>query len=511
MGILLMQLPLKMKIGYNSIRPLCKRTRLAFFNLNRSITIPSVVPSIIHNVEITQGPTFTVMQKETDKAYAVHSVTKGDINGILESVKSGQAAWDSTPLVDRRDIFFTAASLLKQRKDILIESMHDEVGIPTDLGVYFAEDSVSYMLELGSIMASPTGKVVNQVRDKTALVVKQPVGPVLSIVPWNASSILATRAAACPIAAGCAVTLKTSPYAPYTQYLTLKALLDAGLPPGVLNIVHCNHTDDESVVNTLIASPVIRKINFTGSTVVGRKIAVEAAKHLKPVVLELGGKGAVIVTKSADLSSAATFSILGSWVGSGQVCMSTERIYVVKEVAVPFMEILKQKASELQQLPIVNGKQITDLRAYEINDMVEDAVSKGATIIYQDIELTGEPSADRVKKTILGGIDKTMKIHDHETFGPLSYINVVQSVDEAIAEVNSSKAGLNSSIWTSDIAEGIDIANRVESGAVHINGSTTFDYGTIPHGGVKGSGYGRFGGQWGIDEFSVVKCITWPV
>lgn len=491
----------------HAARPVASLGRLA--NLYRNIVLPTVVPSVISNVEITHGQTFTVQQKETKKTYPVHSVSKKDINQVIEALSNGQIIWNSTSLVAKRDIFMKAASILKDRRQTLIDSMHDEVGIPKDLAEYFANDSISYMLELGSLLACQTDKIINQVRDKTGMVIRQPVGPVLSIVPWNASSILATRAAACPIAAGCSVVVKTSQFAPCTQYLTLKAILDAGLPEGVLNIIHTNHPDVESVVDTLIAHPVIRKINFTGSTAIGRKIAVEAAKHLKPVVLELGGKGAMIVDGNADLDAAATFAILGSWAGSGQVCMSTERIYVLRQVAAEFTDILKAKAAQMQDLDIVNGKQISEMRAYEIDDLIEDAVSKGASILYQDARWHRYGS-DVVKKIILGDVDKTMKIHDHESFGPVSYLNIVNSIDEAVAQVNSSKMGLNASVWTTDLAKGIQIAKKMDAGAVHINGSTTFDYGTIPHGGIKGSGYGRFGGQWGIDEFSVVKCITWP-
>lgn len=481
----------------------------------RKMSTPSIIPSIIHNSNMTHGSSFTVTQKETGLAYSVHSVRQDDTDRILKSVLEGQKAWEAVPLVEKRELFFEAAKLLESRKNTLIDTMYNEVGIPSELGTVFVEDSKSYLIELGSLLASQTDKIVNQVRDKTALIAKQPIGPVLSIVPWNASSILAIRAAACPLAAGCSVVLKTSPDAPYSHYLTLRTLIDSGLPPGVLNIVHCSHSDAEPVVNSLIASPVIRKINFTGSIAVGRKVAVEAAKHLKPVLLELGGKGAVIVTKSADLNNAATFSVLGSWVGSGQVCMSTERIYVVKEVAADFAKLLSEKACELSQLPVVNGRQINDIKASEINGMVQDAVTKGATILYQDEEVAvsngnNRENSDRIKKTILGDVNKSMKILDHETFGPVSFMNVVDSIEEAIVQVNNSKVGLNASVWTADVREGIEIAKRVESGAVHINGSTTFDYGTIPHGGVKGSGYGRFGSQWGIDEFSVVKCITWP-
>jgi salicylaldehyde dehydrogenase len=342
-----------------------------------------------------------------------------------------------------------------------------------------------------------------------SMTVRQPAGVVLSIVPWNGPVVLAARAIAYPLVCGNTVVFRASEASPHTHLLVAEALLEAGLPPGVLNFVTNAPEDAAGIIDALIAHPAVKRINFTGSTKVGRIIAEKSATQLKRCLLELGGKAPLVVLEDADLDAAAHAAAFGAFLYQGQICMSTERIVVDDKVADAFVE---KFAARARDLPVgdpavtagcVIGPMISAGTGTRLNSLIEDALAKGAKLV------CGASAEGAVMPaTILDYVTREMQIYDEETFGPLTTVVRVRSTDQAVAVANDSAYGLSSAVFGSDINRTMGVALRIEAGAVHINGPTVQNEAQAPYGGIKNSGYGKFDGRAVIDEFTDLKWIT---
>jgi acyl-CoA reductase-like NAD-dependent aldehyde dehydrogenase len=316
---------------------------------------------------------------------------------------------------------------------------------------------------------------------------------VLGIAPWSAPVILGVRAVVLPLACGNTVVLKASEICPQTQSLIGTIFQEAGLPPGVINVVTNAPEDAPAIVAALIAEKAVRRVNFTGSTRVGRIVAELSAKHLKPALLELGGKAPLIILDDADLDEAVKAAAFGAFFNQGQICMSTERIIVVDKVADAFVEKFAAKAAGLIAGDPREGKR----------SLVEDALAKGAT------RAAGGPGEGvLLPATVIDRVTPDMRIYSEESFGPVVAVIRVADEEAAIAAANDSEYGLSASVFSTNIPRALGVAKRIESGMCHINGPTVHDEAQMPFGGVKSSGYGRFGGQAGIAEFTELRWIT---
>jgi acyl-CoA reductase-like NAD-dependent aldehyde dehydrogenase len=340
------------------------------------------------------------------------------------------------------------------------------------------------------------------------MAVREPAGVVLGMAPWNAPVILGVRAIALPLACGNTVVLKASETCPATHRLIGQALRDAGLPPGVVNVVTHAAADAPAVVEALIGHPAVRRINFTGSTHVGRIIAEEAARHLKPCLLELGGKAPLVILDDADLDEAVKAAAFGAFMNQGQICMSTERIIVDEAIAVEFARRFAAFAGALTAGDPREGKAflgsvISPEAAERIDSLVQDAVDKGAVLL-----CGGERQGTIMKATVLDRVTPAMRIYEEESFGPAVCVIRVRGVDEAVRVANDTEYGLSAAVFGRDITRALSVAKQIQSGICHVNGPTVHDEAQMPFGGVKASGYGRFGGRAGIAEFTELRWIT---
>ncbi|MGZ3275658.1 MAG: aldehyde dehydrogenase family protein, partial [Caulobacteraceae bacterium] len=292
------------------------------------------------------------------------------------------------------------------------------------------------------------------------------------------------------------------------QALIADCLVEAGVPDGAINVITHAPADGPKVVEALIAHPAVRRVNFTGSTRVGRIIGETAAKYLKPAVLELGGKAPMLVLDDANLDDAVDGAAFGAFMHQGQICMSTERVVVDDKVADQFVAKFAAKANSLpagdpRNGNVVLGSMVSADSAERVMKMVEDAVSKGAKLV-----AGGKREGSIMEATVLDHVKPNMQLYYEESFGPVAAV-IRGSGDDALVDIaNDTEYGLAAAVFSQDINRAMSVAQRIQSGIVHINGSTVADEPQIPFGGVKNSGYGRFGGPWGIAEFTDVKWLT---
>jgi acyl-CoA reductase-like NAD-dependent aldehyde dehydrogenase len=369
--------------------------------------------------------------------------------------------------------------------------------------------AAAMLREAAALTTQIAGEVIPSDRPGClAMAVRRPAGVVLGIAPWNAPVILGVRALATPLACGNTVVLKASETCPATHRLIGAILREAGLPPGVVNVLTHAPADAAAIVATLIAHPAIRRINFTGSTRVGRVIAKLAAEHLKPVLLELGGKAPLIVLDDADLDAAVAAAAFGAYMNSGQICMSTERIIVDEKIADAFVARFNAKVSTLVagdpalgRTPL--GSMIDRSAADRVHELVDDAVAKGARL-HQAALAKGT----LLSAAVLDRVTPAMRIYAEESFGPVTPIVRAESEAAAVRIANDTEYGLSSAVFSRDVARALRVAEQLETGMCHINGATVHDEAQMPFGGTKASGYGRFGGRAGIAEFTELRWIT---
>ena len=417
--------------------------------------------------------------------------------------------WSTTPPTQRRACLNKAADLLLERTDDFVEAIISETGGTRGWAMFNCKLAADILREAASMTTQLSGEVIPSDKPGSfAMATRQPCGVVFSMAPWNAPVILAVRAIAMPLACGNTVVLKGSELSPRTHGLIGDVLSKAGMPAGTVNVVHTSPELAPEIVDALIAHPAIRRINFTGSTRIGRIIAEKGAKHLKPCLLELGGKAPLILLDDADMDAAVEAAAFGAFFHQGQICMSTERIIVDETIADQFLEKLKAKAetfraSDPRDPDCVLGAMITEQAAQRVKGLIDDALVKGATLV-----TGGRQEGVFVDPTILDGVVPTMRLYYEESFGPIASIIRVSDVDEAVSVANDTEYGLAAAVFGRDVSRALNVAQRLESGICHINSATIQDEPQMPFGGVKASGYGRFGGKAGIDSFTELRWIT---
>ena len=432
----------------------------------------------------------------------------GDAIAAAEAAAAAFPAWAAMGPGERRTKLLKAADLLDARGAEFSALMTAECGAIGPWGHFNSHFAASLMREAASMTTQVAGEVIPSDKPNSfAMAIRQPVGVVLGIAPWNAPVILGVRAIAMPLACGNTVVLKASEMCPGTHVLIGTIMREAGLPHGVVNVVTNAPADASKVVETLIAHPAVRRINFTGSTKVGRIIAETAARYLKPVLLELGGKAPMVILDDADLDEAVKAAAFGCFANMGQICMSTERLIVDEKVADAFVEKFAAKARSLPHGDprghVILGSLVTKEAATRNKELLDDAVAKGAKVV-----AGGEFNGTVVSATVLDRVTPAMRIYTEESFGPVKPVIRVKDTEEAIRVANDTEYGLSAAVFGKDIARALGVAKRIQSGICHINAPTVHDEGQMPFGGTKASGYGRFGGKAAIDEFTELRWIT---
>ncbi len=438
------------------------------------------------------------------------AASEADAVAAVEAAAEAFKSWSQTGPGERRRLLLKAADALEAKTPQFVQAVPAETGATGMWAGFNVMLAAGMIREAASLTTQVAGEVIpSDVPGSLAMGVRQPAGVVLGIAPWNAPVILGVRAIATPLACGNTVILKGSENCPRTHQLIVEAFQDAGFPAGVVNYITNAPADAGKVVEAMVAHPAVRRVNFTGSTRVGKIIAMTCAKYLKPVVLELGGKAPLVILDDADIDDAVNAAAFGCFANSGQICMSTERIIVDHRIADDFVARFARKAAGLplgdprKPDPVVLGSVVGMGTVEHCNALIDDALAKGARLV-----CGGKAQNTLMPATLLDHVTARMRIYHEETFGPVKCIVRVDGVDAAVDCANDNEYGLSAAVFGRDIGRAFNVARRIESGICHVNGPTVHDEAQMPFGGVKGSGIGRFGGKAGINEFTELRWIT---
>ncbi|MGO8189382.1 aldehyde dehydrogenase [Rhizobium leguminosarum] len=455
------------------------------------------------------GRTYDRIDPFTEKlASRAAAASLEDAAAAVDAASAAFGAWSKTGPGQRRAILMKAADIMDSKVGEFTQLMIEETGATAPWAGFNVMFAANILREAGAMTTQISGEIIPSDKPGTlAMGVRQAAGVCLAIAPWNAPVILATRAIAMPIACGNTVVLKASEQCPGTHRLIATALTEAGLRAGVVNVITNAPEDAPEIVAALIAHPAVKRVNFTGSTKVGKIIAETCGRHLKPALLELGGKAPLVILDDADIDGAVNAAIFGAFMNQGQICMSTERIIVDEAIADQFVAKLAARASQLPagdpRGHVVLGSLISLDAAKKMDELIADATAKGAKLV-----AGGKRSGTVVEATLLDHVTPEMRIYSEESFGPVKPIIRVSGEEEAIRIANDSEYGLSSAVFSRNVQRAMAVAARIESGICHINGPTVHDEAQMPFGGVKGSGYGRFGGKAAIAEFTDLRWIT---
>lgn len=448
-------------------------------------------------------------------AMTIASVADATVDDALDAVAAAHRAgpaWAATAPRKRSEILRRCFELMIERKDMLAELIsfengkslsdaHGEVAYAAEFFRWFSEEAVRLN---GELATAPSG--ANRI-----VVLQQPMGVAVLVTPWNFPAAMATRKIAPALAAGCTCILKPATETPLTAYALAAIYAEAGVPDGVVNVLTTSQSG--KVVSAMLHDPRVRKLSFTGSTEVGRRLLHEAADTVISCSMELGGNAPFIVFDDADLDAAVEGAMVAKMRNGGEACTAANRFYVQSGIADAFSDKLAERMGALrlgpgyetdtQCGPVINTDAMT-----RIDDLVQDAVRRGATV-----RVGGGP-LDRpgfyYPPTVLVDTPRDAIINGEEIFGPVAPISTFETEDEVVELANNTEYGLIAYLFTKDLARGLRVSERLESGMIGLNRGLASDP-AAPFGGVKQSGLGREGAHHGILEFCETKyiAVTW--
>jgi vanillin dehydrogenase len=431
---------------------------------------------------------------------------RADALRAVEAAHRARESWGRLIVSERAAILLRAADVLASKVDEIREVLIEESGSTFGKSMF----EVFYCIDLLRSAAGDARHIFGETLPHSAagqigMTVRQPLGVIAGIAPFNAPFLLAMKKVVLALAAGNCFVLKPSEETPVTGLKIAEIFHEAKLPAGVLNVVPGPAKD---VGDVLLTDPRVRMITFTGSTRVGKLIAVEAARNLKKFTLEMGGKNPLIVLRDADVDYAVRAGCFGIYFHQGQVCMANSRIIVEAPVYDEFCEKFAARAKSYKvgdphDPQTVIGPLIRSTQCAFIDEHVADASAKGAKVL-----TGGTHQGNFYQPTVIAGVTSEMRIYSEESFGPITSIIKVDSAEEALKIANDTSYGLSAGVITNDLQKAMDLALRLESGMVHINDTTVSDEPHAPFGGIKNSGFGREGGNYSMEEMTELKWIT---
>lgn len=464
-------------------------------------------------IDATGGARFDVTDPATgSKVGSMPNGTEADVKAAIDAAAAALPGWRSTPALQRARILRKAADLMRERADEIATTMTSEQG----KALAEAKGEVEYAASFFEWFAGEAERVYGEIAPpmntaNRVLVLRQPVGVVAAITPWNFPAAMMTRKLGPAMAAGCTSVVKPASATPLTAALVLRCIEDAGAPAGVVNLV--TSRDAGMVANTIFNDHRVKKISFTGSTEIGKDLIRASAEQVKRLSLELGGHAPYIIFDDADLDEAVDGLIASKYRNAGQTCVCANRAFVQRGVYEAFLAKLTAKVEAMKvghglAEGTVIGPLIDSRAVDKADEHVQDAVAKGAKLVTGGTRLTEGEFANGAfyAPTILDGVTKEMDIFYEETFGPVAGLTVFDTEDEVIELANDSIYGLASYFHTKDYARLMRVAERLEYGIVGANAGI-ISAANAPFGGVKQSGYGREGGSVGIDEYLDVKYV----
>jgi succinate-semialdehyde dehydrogenase / glutarate-semialdehyde dehydrogenase len=457
------------------------------------------------------GRTFEVTNPATAKV--IQAVPDGGAEDALDAIAAADeafAGWASRTAFERSEILHKAYAIMVERKEELARTMTTEQGKPlraARIEVQYAADFLRWFAEEAKRI---TGQVLPAPRkDQRFIVLRQPVGVVGAVTPWNYPVSMLTRKLGPALAAGCTVVLKPAEATPLSAIETYKVFIDAGVPAGVINMVTA--LDPAPIGKLFVEDPRVRKLTFTGSTAVGRKLAAGAGENMKRISMELGGHAPFIVFKDADPVHAAKGAAAVKFLNTGQACISPNRMFVHEDALAPFCDEL---VSRVTRLRVGNGLEdgvgvgplVNEAAIEKVDRQVKDAISKGAELLAGGHRMmdNGLAQGSFYSPTVLRGITPDMHIYREETFGPVAAVVPYSDEDDVLAMANDTNYGLASYVYTNNLATAMRAFEALNFGIVGINDINP-TAAAAPFGGVKDSGLGREGGAEGIDEYLDVK------
>ncbi|NEK86685.1 aldehyde dehydrogenase family protein [Blastococcus saxobsidens] len=462
------------------------------------------------------------VEAESGRWYANHSPWSGEVLGdvaagdgedtrrAIDAAQEAFPGWAAMVPAQRQQIFLAAAGIVERRREEILLALALETGCGIHFGRVQVDFAAALLRQAAAQGYQPHGQLIpSDVPGTRAMAVRRPVGVVAAIAPWNSSLVLAGRASIGPLSLGNTVVLKPSEESPYTGgALWAEILQEAGLPDGAFNVVTHAPGEAGAIADAMLAHRHVRRLNFTGSTPTGRRLAEKAGSHLKRTVLQLSGQNPLIVLADADVDYAVDAATYGAFVHQGQVCMCARRIYVERPLADRFLAAFAAKVAQLptgdpRDPATVVGPVINEWALALLQRRVDEAVAMGALVL-----AGGTPAPPIYPATVLVDVPDDAEIAQGETFGPVVLVEAVDSAEEAVARANRTDLGLAASIITGDTYRGMSLATQLDAGIVHVNDQPVNDEPHMPFGGVKDSGWGRFGLGFAAEEFSDLQWIT---
>jgi len=456
------------------------------------------------------GETFAVQDPATGEPLCeIADATPDDAIAALDAAVAKQADWAATPPNERGEILWRAFEMLNERADDLALLMTLEMG----KAVAESKAEIAYSAEFfrwfsgEALRIDGNYKVAGNAASRV-LVMRQPVGPSFFITPWNFPNAMGTRKLGPAIAAGCTIVMKPAQLTPLSMLALAQILEECGLPPGVLNVI--TSSSSSAVAAPIIGDSRLRKLSFTGSTEVGRKLIAQAADQVLNVSMELGGNAPFLIFDDADLDAAVEGAMIAKMRNIGEACTSANRFHVAESVAGDFADRLAQRMGALKvgrgtEEGIDVGPLIDEDQRDKVSELVEDAVAKGATAVVGGSRLDG--AGYFFEPTVLGNVTAEARLLKEEIFGPVAPITSFESEQQAIAAANDTEYGLVAYVFTRDLKRALRVCEGLETGMIGLNQGMVSNAGA-PFGGVKQSGIGREGGNEGIDEYLETKYVA---